>query len=258
MSTGSSATRGNRNMVAVPILVTLFGLPLGVGVGTARAELITWEFAGEIDFVSDPNDRLGGAITVGMPFSGLFAFESTTPDLNPDDTSFGWYLNAVVSVSGQIGGQAFGRDPVDDGGFMAVSDGVDRLDRLVVLGPRMRADFWSSVPTFSLDLVDLTATVFSNDTLPAVPPDLALFDSATFELSSVSDPTKLRGPLTVLVPEPATFGLFALATALLCVRPSTTAPHGPTHAHKLLITQELRYFGGHWPKRPTQASGASP
>ncbi|MGD2111093.1 MAG: hypothetical protein PVI86_17080, partial [Phycisphaerae bacterium] len=53
----------------------LFLLP-----GVANAALITWEFGGRITSVHDVNDVLGGQVSVGTPFSGSFAFESTTPD----------------------------------------------------------------------------------------------------------------------------------------------------------------------------------
>jgi len=49
-----------------------------------------------------------------------------------------------------------------------------------------------------------------------------------------------------------------MKTAVAPNAPITTAPHGPTHAHKLLITQELRFFSGHRAWRPTRTSGASP
>ena len=50
----------------------------------SRAELVTWEFAGEVTEVYDPDDLLfGGMLPVGAPFSGTDTFDLSTSDSDP-------------------------------------------------------------------------------------------------------------------------------------------------------------------------------
>ena len=68
---------------------------------------MTWEYAGEITLVRDVNDLFAGAITIGMPFSCFFTFESTTPDSSPDNPRLGSYSNALSHVEGLVGAVSY-------------------------------------------------------------------------------------------------------------------------------------------------------
>ena len=76
----------------VPFLTLLIFAPSGV-----RAGPVTWEFAGEVNFILDgPEILVINGIDIGTPFSGSFTFESTTPDLSSSNTAIGRFANAVT------------------------------------------------------------------------------------------------------------------------------------------------------------------
>ena len=153
---------------------------------SAGAEPITWEFAGHITGVLDPNDALSGAVRTGDSFSGLYTFESSTPDSQPDDPIFGVYNNAVTGISGHFGALAFfGANDLTS--LITVRDrpaGVENDSYIInVLGiPVLGGTFG-----FSLGFGDANGDTFQTDLLPAVPPDLAL-GFATVSFRSDTDP----------------------------------------------------------------------
>ncbi len=190
----------------------LGGLLLGPGIGVSRAGPITWEFSGEIFFVSDANDLLGGAVVEGTPFSGSFTFESAIMDSDPEPL-LGLYEDVVLDVHGQIGDLVFS-GPLE-GGFIAIrNSGTDRylLDTDVAfLGERL---------DFALDAGGSSA-LFADTSLPLAPPDFASIGSRL--TLTIVDRTEvldfaIAGSVSVLIPEPATALLVAGAIALASVK----------------------------------------
>jgi len=84
--------------------IAIGSLMAGVVVDPALAGLVTWAFTGEITSVFDRNNLLGGAVTVGSPFSGSFTFESTT---EPTEPGGGFYDDALTSIAGEVGDSVF-------------------------------------------------------------------------------------------------------------------------------------------------------
>ena len=196
------------------IIGITFLLPFTTAV---RAGPVTWEFAGEITFVRDDDNFLGGAVSVGTPFSGLFTFESTTPDSDPDEPRRGRYGDAITVISGQVGGLGF-LNPAGAINFVEIKDGFSSpsLDSLLASS---KVEFLTEPLDFSIILLDNTGTVFPNDFLPLSPPELDSFNRALFGIGDLSEtiPLSLRGEVTSLVPEPGTLiflgiGIFAVIT----------------------------------------------
>ena len=79
------------------LAVLVAGLALGCVVNQVSGGLVTWEFAGEITLVRDPDNFLAGAVTVGSPFSGSYTFESATPD---SETGFSRLVLRCYSIDG--------------------------------------------------------------------------------------------------------------------------------------------------------------
>jgi hypothetical protein len=179
---------------------------------------VTWEFAGEVTFVSDRSDFLGGAVTVGDPFSGSFTFESTTPDRDPKDPIFGIYLNALSSVSGEAGGVQFSGPLSGTGDILTVTTVInDHPTFHDTYGIRAFVDLLGAPVMFEWSFRARDGAIFSDDSLPVVPPDLALLDTARLELFSESAPFvgTIGGDITLLVPEPGTLCLLTLAAIMI-------------------------------------------
>ncbi len=190
------------------LTVLVGGLAPGLGVGQATGYPVTWDFAGEVTNVFDENDLLGGAVTVGTPFSGSFTFESTTPDADPRDPTFGSYPDAVVSALGQVGGFEFS-GPIEGENFISVLEDLLGADSY---GTMVGVELLGHPSVLRLILVDSSATMFSSDSLPPFPPDLGTLGTARYSVFSESDPFpfSVGGDIMFLVPDPGTFSLIAI------------------------------------------------
>ena len=88
---------------------------------------VTWEFTGQLTSVRDLDGSLEGIFSVGMPFSGAYTFESTTPDSVPDNPGFARYGEAVLHISGEVGEIPF-VGPGNFGSAILVSDASPAVD----------------------------------------------------------------------------------------------------------------------------------
>lgn len=184
----------------------------GAVAAPARAGIVTWEFGGEIDQVRDTSGIFGGALTVGSPFSGSFTFDTSTPDTNPD-SGVSSFENPLQDLSGQIGGFGFS-GPIFGVSSFEITDGAAGSDDIFSLSSSVFLN--GEGLNFLLTLIDSTGTAFSDDTLPTVPPDLSLFDSATIHLLRQTGDLAIDGTISFLVPEPGTLCLLAVgAVAIL-------------------------------------------
>lgn len=187
-------------------------LGLGTSVYPAAGYPIAFEFAGEIDDVFDPNDFLGRAVTLGSPFSGLYTFESDTPDISPDEPTHGRYNGALISLFGQVGVLGF---LLPDGHFnvISVQNDDDGLDSYVV---RAEVEVLGETGVLRLTLVDGDVGIFCDDSLPLSPPDLGFLDTARFNTYSESDtfPFSAGGNLTLLTPEPRALALLGIGALI--------------------------------------------
>jgi len=204
----------------------LSAIGLTVLAGTVQAGPVTFEFAGEINFVRDDDNLLGGDVTVGTPFSGLYTFESTTPDADPDETRRGLYNDAITFVSGEVAGIAFA-GPDGPRGLVEVLDFPNTS--FDAFGVFADVAFLGASFDLSLDLLDRSGTVFQSDALPTIAPDVSLFDLATFSILDGSEtiPLSISGEITTHVPEPSTLALLGTGLLIALKRRKRRLPTGP-------------------------------
>jgi hypothetical protein len=77
--------------------ISFVGLFLLSG-GITQAVPITYEFTGTVDSVYEPSNDFGGAVHVGDPFVVKYTFDTSTPDLLPDNPDQGWYEGPTASL----------------------------------------------------------------------------------------------------------------------------------------------------------------
>lgn len=190
------------------LAVVLLGL-----VPLAEAEVITFDFAGQLGYLEDPGGYAGGATT----FSGWFSYDTEAEDAEPDPQT-GMYAGFDYSI--WFGDLEVSPATVD---VLVVNDeqaGYMWLDRMAVTGGgRTPTDI--AVNALTVGLVDGSATVFDSDALPT---SLALEDFGTAVGLNVNlefpdgSPLYANGTLTTLTPEPTSALLWVLG-GLLVLRP---------------------------------------
>ena len=189
----------------------MVGLVAGMaGLSPAEGALITFEFGGQVTSIDDPQGLLQGLVEVGQAYSGLYTFDSASPDMSADNSEVGRY--ACVR----------GGTDVTLGNLM-----ISPEDSHVYVGNHTRGDIYglSAGPTTSGDLTvsefgfqlrENTGGVFPDDALPLVPPELNQFSFRSFGLMA-GPVTGLEftiiGNVTYLVPEPGSF-LFLMTGAV--------------------------------------------
>lgn len=189
-------------------------LTLVVSTPTARAELITFEFTGHINYLEGDLGFLGGSIFIGTPFSGSYTFESTTPDAAPLNPANGEYYGALRGFSVQVGPHVFSEvGTANRISVVHITEGEDTGDAYLV-GPGRSFELLGEEVSLTMLLLDYSATAFVNDTLPLFPPDLTLFDDQVFQILDRSPFPDffVAGEVTslTLVPEPTSLTLLAV------------------------------------------------
>ena len=198
------------------IAFLLVSSAFGSSAAPAMADYVIFAFEGEITSVEDDDNLLGGAVTVGSPFSGSYTFDSLTPDSDPHPRR-GLYWDAIIEISGDIAGIPFS-GPVGERNSIEVQNDFasTTLDGYVV---RPDVDLLGLDMDIIIALVDDTGAAFSTDHLPNSPPDLELFNTRHFALFDASEsvPLRLYGNVTslTLVPEPATLLMLGVAALML-------------------------------------------
>ena len=193
------------------LTIAVAALGLLVSPHPALGSLVTFEFAGEVTHVRDDDGLLGGAVTVGSPFSGVYTFESTTPDSDWDLPEAGTYDDAITFLSGEVGAISFGGAGST---FVWVRKYSSVVFDLYLVGADVSLPGVTEILDFNIGLKDSTGTAFADDSLPVSPPALVEFDSTWFIFEAESERLRLGGELTALtslVPEPGMIMLLALA-----------------------------------------------
>ena len=150
------------------------------------------------------------------PFSGQLTFETSTPDAQPSDPSFGEYRNAGRAFDGFVGLIPFVKaSSVRSDVLITDKPAGGGTDIMSILGT---ARIQNEPLWFSLTMLDTGGGVFDSDLLPLVPPALADLDDTAFTLSSEVLGISVFGELTRLVPEPSSLCVMGLGVSVVLVR----------------------------------------
>jgi len=208
-----------RFSIRFPSMFLAAGFIVVLGDASARAGFVTWEFAGEATSVQDDTNLLGGAVTVGSPFSGTFTFDPDATDSDPHPRR-GFYEESIIDFSGAIATVPFW-GPVGNRNSIEVKNGFGSptLDSFSV---RPDVRIVGVDLDVTIGLFDSSGIVFGSDALPVLPPDLDFFSTRRFILFDQSETLSFRvaGDVSSLavIPEPSTFALLGLGSVLVARR----------------------------------------
>jgi len=156
-------------------------------------------YEGTVTDVFDPFGLLGGGISVGETIRGFYCYDPITPDTagNPEN---GFYVLKFISIS-------IGNDAFDDcsSGRLVIFDNVAGRDGYDVDCFDMSSVVYSfSSSIGEIQLSDFDQTIFVDDSLPQLAPDLNEFEDATFRWSFATGPPpdddgNVDGTITSLV-----------------------------------------------------------
>ena len=95
-------------------LITVFFVVLSLVLANVQAEDITIGLTAEVRLVDDPHGMLSGHVNVGDSLTGMYTYDSCTPDSNPDVTVGDYqHSNAPYGIFLTVGGLDFQTDPTN-------------------------------------------------------------------------------------------------------------------------------------------------
>lgn len=149
----------------------------------AWADDVTISFVAEVTFVYDESGMLDARINIGDTMTGYYTYDPLTAD-SSGDSEIGNYrhFGSSQSLFFDINGITFATNPNDHMLLIQIINST--TDHYAVLGYNNITNLPNrSVDFIALGLTDSTATALSSDALPAVPPNLADWDSpSTFSI----------------------------------------------------------------------------
>ena len=187
---------------------------LALAAGQASGAIITFEFGGVITEVDDAASVLPPDVQVGSLFSGSYTFDSTMPDLYPNDPRIGKYDSGADSLAFQIASLPLIESGAGNGYMQVYNDYLSFGDRIDIATVGVQTmDYY--IAEFVIGLAEYSGTILSDDSLPLTPPNILVFDSLSMFLHAKGPDNEnivVRGNLTYFIPEPTTLilAMFAL------------------------------------------------
>ena len=201
---------------------------LGLFSCVARATLVPIAITGEVTYVDDDDGLLGGDINVGDIITGVYIYDSSTPDSDPGGNGGSYrHYSPPAGITLTVGGLVFMTDPDDV--YFIVRIANDMPPGIVGSGLSdgygLRSEHNLPLPDpdgalvtlIRLSLFDRSFSALSSDALPTTAP--VLDDWEKWDENIVITGGHPRGPrfeikgdLTsaVLIPEPTTISLFII------------------------------------------------
>jgi len=182
--------------------------------GRAIAVPMAYQFAGVIDSVWDPAGLLGGSVSPGTEFSGVFTFDSDAEDSNfyPD---LGEFTGPAFSMAAGIGPNSWFSE--EGNGRVNVHNSV--IDILAMGTEYFSVDGGLHV-RLGATLSDTSGVALSSDALPIEAPfPFSAFDATSFWVKghADADSMELVGDFLTfrVVPEPSSVLIIVFALGLM-------------------------------------------
>jgi len=194
--------------------------------GAAHAALITYDFTGTVDTVSDLGGVLSGTFNTTQTLSGSFTYQDTTTGFLSGSETAGFrdYYGGITDLTMSVGSYA-ATGPLVATSLLQVANNWFGSDRFILDGRMTGTQINGFSPLGLLSLGDSSATAFADTQLGNVG-DLTDWMSGSghtgfwyLAFSSGGGAPRISGSLTtitrraVATPEPATWMLLVLGIA---------------------------------------------
>jgi len=188
----------------------------------ARAELVTIQITGEVDFVGDPYLYFEGKIKTGDLITGTYTYDLSTPDLYPLSLQSGVYEHFAppCGVSLTVSCLEFQTDPTSVNFSIGIVNDYPPVDNYGFISyNNLPLSNGVTVDLIVWELEDPSGKAISSDTLPTTAP---ILDDWQLNRLGIYGPPRGNSfgivahvTSAVLIPEPATMLLLGLGLLLL-------------------------------------------
>ena len=189
--------------------------------GSAQATIVTIALTGEVTYLRDPDNLLGGQINIGDVITGSYTYDTSTPDTNPrSGVGDYWYSTAPYGINLSVGDIVFQTDPENVDFLVEIVNDYTGGDTYL-LASYANLPLVSGIPVqhISWQLDDFSQTAVSSTRLENRPPDIEDWQSIfglSIELGEKGG-ALIRGTVTglSLIPEPMTVFPLTLGALIL-------------------------------------------
>jgi hypothetical protein len=142
---------------------------------------VTIAFTAVVETVEDSGLCLGGSIAPGDRITGLYTYNLSTPDEQPDNPNVGdyWHTTAPYGIQVQAGGHVFRTDPGNVNFLVEIVNNLSGSDNYLLRSYTNLplSSGTCTVEHISWQLDDPSQKALSSDKLPAKPPKLSNWQS---------------------------------------------------------------------------------
>ncbi len=213
---------GREQKVFVLRAACVGGLIVLLAGGGARGVLVAVGITGEVTYVVDRANVLGGQINTGDIFTGWYRYDSSTSDSDPGSTVVGCYEyhNSPFGIFLSIGGFTFASNPQDMDFVIVLCNDDDSKDRYLLSSTGNLPLDGVEVSQILWQLIDDDASVLTSDALIAPVPISGDWDKNNFRIDCSGGATRIGAKITdaQFVPEPTAVLLWGLGAVVLCRR----------------------------------------
>ena len=190
-------------------------------VSNAKAEMVEISITATVNYLLDTKNYLEGKVHINDIITGSYKYESATPDSSLSDPTQGnyWHYSTPAGISLAVGGFNFTTNPDNVNFLISIGNNCPGDVYLVRSNNNLPLSGSAGVGGISWQLDDYTATALSSDALPVTAPILSQWQDKTLNIDGggIGGSFAIGAEVTSaqLVPEPATFLLFAVGTMFL-------------------------------------------
>jgi hypothetical protein len=192
---------------------------------SARGAIVSVEIIGQVTYVDDRDEVLGGQIQANDIFVGSYSYDPFLPDSNPL-AGVGEYehLSSPFGITLNINGLLFASNPQDVHCLIELYNDYGSTDRYMISSTSNLPVDGVEVGQILWQLNDSNCTALNSDALLMTAPVLSDWQSNNFRITCGNDgATRIGGTITdaytvYVVPEPTTVILMGFGAVVLCRR----------------------------------------